>query len=268
VYLFLIFRYIAFIFVTMPSLNHYIDEIYSGTNITSDDAILDNRQISEWIRVQRSLLVRNIQTNDKKDIDLLLFQTIPCLKMDLVDRSLSDCCVSGYEVGCSILRSVMPLPRLLFTKGQYGETGTLIVNVPDILRPQVVYGTRNTAIYGGSGRFNKNSIYTFIELDKNGHPYLYAVSKNRELALGGRVFHVRGIFESPQSLSDYVSCDGGCLFDEESEYPISSWMWEPIRLEVIKKINIMYGRPADKQNDASDSSEQQANEHQQKKGSR
>lgn len=240
----------------MPSLKHYRDEIYAGTNTLSDDTILDERQINEWMRSLRTVLIRNLQTNDKKDIDEALYQIIPCLEMELVDRSMSDCCNLTVQVGCKILRSKLPLPKLLFVRGQYGETNSLIVNSPDIYMPQFVYGTKNTALYGGNGRFNKNAIYTFTEIDKNGKPYLYAISKNKEMNYGGKVLYVKGIFEDPEALADYIDCDGNCSFDDESEYPIAGWMWEPIRIEIIKKIQIMYGK-ADTANNASDDSEVQ-----------
>ena len=53
-------------------------------------------------------------------------------------------------------------------------------------------------------------------------------------------------------LANYVDCNGTCLFNEESEYPISGWMWELIRLEIIKKISIMYGKATDKSNNSTD----------------
>lgn len=237
---------------SMASVKYYIDEVWAGMGMSSDDALLDRRQIMEWMRSSRATLIRNIQTNDKKDIDDALYQVMPCVKMELVDRSLSECCESDYQVGCQILRSEFPLPRLLFTKGQYGETNSIIVNCPDVMVPQIIYGTRNTALYGGNGRYNKKALYTFVEANKFGKPYLYCVNKYKELALGGRLFYIKLLAEDPMELANYVDCNGTCLFNEESEYPISGWMWELIRLEIIKKISIMYGKATDKSNNSTD----------------
>lgn len=236
----------------MKSMDYYISEVYAGMGMSSDDTLLDRRQISEWMSTGRATVVRNVMTNDKFHIDESLYQVIPCLKMELVDRSLVSCCNETFAIGCTILRSVLPLPKLLFVKGQYGEGSSLIVYKPDVMDFQVNYATRNAGLYGGSGRYNKKAIYTWVEFDSNGSPYLYLSSKDKNLAKRGEVLYVKGIFANPEDLKNYVGCDGVCAYTDNSEYPIADWMWEPIRQVIIQKIATMYGKVTDKTNNAAD----------------
>lgn len=64
---------------------------------------------------------------------------------------------------------------------------------------------------------------------------------------------LRGIFEDPTSLLNYVDCvDGTTCWSTNKPYPINQWMWTYIKPIILQQLMQKSAAPFDDMNDAQD----------------
>ena len=227
----------------MPTLRSLVDDLYATLNINSDDTNIDRRSIKWYIKNKRATLIYNqlikgiVHSSNYK-------QSIPCLELELVDVLLSDCCI-GLSDGCQVLRSVEKIPTRLYIRGK----DDLVVKPLNVFNYKFNHLSDHTKwIVSGNGKFNSRDIFTVVIDD-----YLYVKSTDKNIAkLLGKYVYVEGIFDDPESLRDFTTCDTNRpCFSEDEEYPIEDWMIDVIKQEIIKSdLRYALSIPEDKSNDA------------------
>ena len=224
----------------MASLNKLVFDILEivNHNYISDDVSLSKRQIAFWINSQRALLVRQ-ELNKGRTIDPAITQTLSCVPLEVV--SASDCCEDNSD--CMILRTETKIPKPLSTYGRQGITRVGPVNImskPYLLVPQA------QALYSGKGRFNGSSRYAFY---KDG--YIYIKLNTLTVSALKRV-SITGIFDAPEDVGNFNDCDGTPCFSWDDEYPMSAWMIDYVKENILKlDISVLKQLPTDRSNDSS-----------------
>lgn len=185
----------------------------------SDDTDIELRQIKFWIRNQRALWLRN-ELNRKRTIDEDVIQTL-CVDIEEVDAS--DCC--DIVIGCSVLRSKQKLPKTieLHTKNAIVRVGP--VNKKE--KPFSYIGYERVP-WVGSGRFNKFLLYAFLY-----NKYIHVLTNNlayKDL----KTIIVRGVFENPEELASFRTCEEQPCYSDDEEYPIKTWMIPALKESILK----------------------------------
>lgn len=189
----------------------------------SDDVEYDDRHILYIYNLKRAKFLRQLLDDKTRNFDNILIQSV-CLSFEEVDKGLC-----GLKVGCTIMKSKQPLPKLLEVRNR----STLISIQPSVMLSKtfkVVSWEQASYILD---KPYSNSIY--VVQDSEG--YLYLISKNNEHRLI-ECLYLRCIFEDPTELEDYFDCCGcdkpkNC-FDEDATYPAQSFLIDLIRDEIIK----------------------------------
>ena len=229
----------------MPTLKEISDDIISNVNLNTDDSNLDERQLHWWIKNKRATLIK--QRIDRGTINRSNYtQAIPCLELELVDKSLSDCCV-GLSVGCKVLRSVIPIPKLM----SYKNKEDLIVRPLDVTGIKFNFVSHDAWIHSGNSRYNRKAIYTTL-VETGGDNYLMVKTNDNSLVNKlGKYLYIEGIFEDPEALRTINDCNGSSCYSDNDEFPIEQWMVDIIKQEILTKdLNILMQTPEDKENDS------------------
>jgi hypothetical protein len=236
----------------MPTLKQIVDDIYATVNLNSDDNNLDERQLKWWIKNKRATLIK--QRLDRGTLNKTNYtQAIPCVELELVDRSLTDCC-TGLAVGCKVLRSTIVIPDTVATKNKE----YLMVRPVDIIQNKFSFVSHDAWINSGNGRYNKDFIFATIKEVNDGR-YLYVKSNSSNLQNKlGKYLYIEGIFDDPEELRSINDCSGTSCYSDEEEFPIEQWMVDIIKQEIISKdLNILLRTPEDKENDGEANSTQE-----------
>lgn len=224
----------------MTTLNTLRADIRATMLAYSNNSLIDNRHIDDMIAEKRVKYIRR-EYNRNRTIDQALVQDLGCVEVELVDRVQCGC----YEIdsGCKILRtkSQIPLPIQLYGK----DTITRVASL-DILDLNIHYTDYQAAIYSGNGRFNKKSLTAFLK-----NNYMHFIIKTPEHLLLEKV-NIQGIFSDPKEAGRFSTCEGEVCWHPDSHYPLSEWMWDIIKGEIIQELLPMYQIKPDKQNNGKD----------------
>lgn len=221
-----------------------VQSLYSK-GVHSDDSSLRARHIYHKLTTLRERLIV-LKDNKKQKISDWSYQTISCMKM--VKVPLHECpCLP--PVGCSILRSQVPLPKPLVGLGDH------LIRYVASLDGEVVFDyTSFESIKNNKGnRYTKNSGKYFI---RNGYIFLVHNTAIRFIT-------VSGVFSDPLAVQDISSmCEENCKDCEdcvpmqEKEFPIDGDLIEPlIELAVEELVSSFNRSRPDQTNDARDTTE-------------
>lgn len=185
----------------------------SGSN--PDNFKIPDEQIYYWINQIRAMLIGQSLAK-KDDINDTWLQQINCLELELVDES--ECCL--VDTDCYILRTVRQIPNTIDT-----WKNNWIVNVT------TPTGTEISKSNQFANKYQKYSKYTgskrWYYLKNN---YIYIV--NDTLL---EYINIQGLFENPEDLSSFVSCENeSCFNANTSPYPISANMSSQITDIILK----------------------------------
>jgi len=221
----------------LVDLHSQLDE---ALNINNSDSVFSHLYFTDLINEQRSLAIRN-EYNKKRQIDPNVQQTIPCLDLELVDAH--NCCVT-VPLGCQILRTTAVIPNTIEFHHSKGITSVGPVMIRNKRFNLIDY---SRVPYIGEGRTTKKAIYAFLYDN-----YIYVISKDASINTLKSIA-IRGIFEDPTSLSEFIDCatEVAC-WSPNDPYPMNQWMWayikEPIMQQLLRKKQI----PIDDDNNAND----------------
>jgi hypothetical protein len=222
---------------SLDDLHAQIDEALA---INSIESTFSYDFYTDLINGQRALFMRN-EYNRNRSIDPYVLQDISCLQLELVNPI--DCCID-VPTECKVLRTTKIIPNtieLYFTKG------IATIGSPDILKPRFVLIDYSRVPYIGHGRTTQKAVYAFLY-----NQYIYVVSKDPTVSLL-KYITVRGIFEDPTELTEYVSCvSGKPCYKSSDPYPINMWMWEYIKPQILNQLMQKGAMPLDNSNDAND----------------
>jgi hypothetical protein len=201
----------------------------------SDDDDIDYRLISQELHTQRALWLRN-ELNKNRSIDQFLVQSLGCVEMQPVDRA--ECC--DITIDCSILRSVQKIPSTI----ELHHTNTLWINPVDSLEKSFSMLDYERAKWIKGNRFTSRQIHSFIL-----NNYVYLVSEDDSHS---QITHisVKGIFENPEEVASFNTCDGESCFSGSSVYPIKQWMFAYVEAQAVQNLMTKLKHPVDTTNNA------------------
>jgi hypothetical protein len=208
----------------MLSLDDYRAQIDELLAINSIESSYSYEFYTDLINEQRALWLRN-EYNKNRSIDPYVIQTLSCQELELVDPI--QCCIP-VDTGCKVLRTKKKIPNTIeffFTKG------ITSIGPADILQPRFILIDYSRVPYAGNGRTTQNSIYSFLY-----DGYMYVFSKNPNVNLI-KFITIRGIFEDPTELSNYINCQTSETCWKPSDiYPINQWMWAYMKQYIIQQL--------------------------------
>jgi len=201
--------------ITLNKITYDLLELITANGITDDEALSQN-QVKWWINTTRADLIRQ-QLNKGQSINPDIIQNIPCLDIIQVDSSLCPCDLNG----CSLLRSELQLPQTIETYQQ-----NMLLNVQS-----TEVGSRSFSIipyakvpWANSSKFGKNIIKAYVH-----NRYLYLISD-----IYFDKVSISGIFEFPEDLKNYASCDSTTpCYTDDSYYPIGAHMIGTLKKMII-----------------------------------
>ena len=218
--------------ISLSQLRYNILNLKGGGR-TSDDERLSDRQVDFQINYVRSLLIRR-DYEKGRTLSTHIEQDLGCVPLELVDAA--DCC--DAETGCTILRTTLPIPVPIEVYDR--ELITYVGHIDKTHSFDEIPSSRS--------RWIKNNKYTakgkrwFYLGD-----YIYVVG-TKDL----KFINIRGVWETPADASRFNHCSGADCYSADSDYPIASWMIQPLTDMIMKgevKESIVF--PQDTKNDAS-----------------
>jgi len=208
----------------MLSLYDYHAQIDEMLAINSVESSYSYEMYTDFINEQRALWLRN-EYNKNRSVDPYVIQTLDCMELELVDPI--QCCVA-VPTGCKVLRTKKKIPNTIeffFTKG------ITSVGPADIMKPRFVLIDYSRVPYAGNGRTTQNAVYSFLY-----DGYMYVFSKNLITTLL-KYITVRGIFEDPTALGEYINCETKQTCWKPSDpYPMNQWTWAYIKPYIIQQL--------------------------------
>jgi len=217
--------------ITLRQMVYDIKNIAYG-GLQSDDAKLSDRQIAYWIKQQRARLIKQ-ELSKKTRIPESYIQHIPCLELELVNDA--ECCQTYNK--CKVLRSKLPIPTTITRGGK-----STIVSVSSV---DGMHHFSETTFF--KVKTNKYAKYTgdlrrwFLKDD-----YLYITNDSDIKRLA-----IAGVFEDPEELSNFVTCEDKECFTEDSEFPITMDMAGMVTSIILQeRLGIIKQMPTDTTNNA------------------
>lgn len=208
-----------------------------------DDDDLDQRQIKYWVTNQRAIWVRN-ELSKNRAIPTKFIQNVETngsnyVNLEWVDASL----VPALPIGCKVLRTTVPIPSFIEYNGQplMTRVGPAVLNYGTFARIPL-----ERLPYIGSGRANKDAIYSFWY-----DYYVYVVSMSASVGyMGLKKINIQGVFSDPTEVPGYLDTE---------DYPISEQLI-PYLKDMIIKSDVMpfLSSLSDKVNNATDDTQRTA----------
>lgn len=223
----------------MLSMVDYHAQLDESLAINSVESSFSYEFYTDLINEQRALYLRQ-EYNKNRSLDPYVIQTLKCINMELVNRT--DCCFSVPD-GCKILKSVKEIPNTLEL---YYTKGISSVGPADITLARYILVDYSRIAYVGNGRSNRNAIYAFLYDN-----HLYLISRGPNVNLIKNVT-VRGVFEDPTSLGEFLDCSGNACYSIHDPYPMNLWMWAYVKPAVLQQLMQKGTNSLDDANNAED----------------
>jgi hypothetical protein len=224
----------------MLSLDDLHAQLDESLAINSIESSFSYELFTDLINGQRALWLRN-EYNKNRSIDPYVLQDLSCLELELVNPI--DCCID-VPAKCKVLRTKVQIPNTIefyFTKG------IATIGPADIMMPRYVLIDYSRVPYVGHGRTTQRAVYAFLY-----NNYLYITSKNPSVSLT-KYITVRGIFEDPTTLKQFVSCvNGKPCYSSSEPYPLNLWMWEYMKPQILNQLMQKGTNQQDDSNNAED----------------
>ncbi len=216
-----------------------IQRIIDGFQAYSNDSSLSKRYIYNLLRSARSELLK--QEAEKKRLwNSFTTQAINCFKLIPVD--ISECC--DYETGCLILKSIIPLPKLIDTIFGKIITGMYDISGNDIdkttLKDWNLVRKRKYRLASKAKWFIKND-------------YLYVVDINDIEDIEEFPVVPEGIFEDPSAVERLNYCDelNSCTVSAlDYEFNCPGYLERRIFAITAQEVARKLGIPRDDENNA------------------
>lgn len=202
-----------------------------------DDDVLDLRYVKDLIHNQRALWIRN-ELNKDRDIPESIIQDLGCVEMELAPTT--ECC--DFNSDCKILRTKnkIPVPIVLHHREAIERVGP-----SDFTSKPFSLKDYKEAVFYGNGRFNRDMIVAFYRNDR-----IYISSKSQSTTGLIGFINIRLVASDPTTASVFNSCTGDPCYTDDTEYPLSDYMWNYMKEYIIKQILIKYQLTNDTTNDA------------------
>lgn len=221
---------------TQRELIYTIKTILRGGLITDDDKLSD-RQIAFLIDSTRAVLLRQ-QYNKGQSLSDNNIQHIHCMPVEETDTSFN----TLYSTDCKVYKTVQTIPKPIEAKGKDLITGIAGSEFNGFNYEFVTYARLP---YATATKFKRPLAVLY-----NGYIYLIDAPYTKTIS-------VSGIFEQPNTLSDYDDCAGNACFDWDTPYPLSSHLIDPIIKMVVQDLTLTLKVPQDRTNSGNQAVEPQ-----------
>lgn len=227
----------------MITLNQLIYDLWHVISpLISDDSALDERQLSFWIKNQRSLWLHRELNKGFRTVDDAVIQSLGAVEFEIVDAIENSPYVGG---SAKILKSKVKIP--VAVELDYGTAITRVGPLDLKCKPFKLVNYSSVP-YVGNGKFNKNQIFAFL---KNGYVYLTSNCNNPAMKVLKYV-NIQGVFEDPEDVGRFRELDGSVCWSYDTAFPINTWMINYMKDQIVKS-DLKYfiaEQPVDKLNDA------------------
>lgn len=211
--------------------------------LQSNSEQISEKQVSFWVDNTRVKLIR--QDIDKRhSINPDLVQSLGCVEVELVDGSECGCKVTG----CSVVKTKQQIPPTIETYYR-----NLITRVGPVQSTAVAYSfiPYEQAIWAGNNPYTSKIPKAFLH---NG--FMYVVGKRIQIKYL-KYINIQGIFENPEDIASFQTCDGDACYTVNSKYPISASMIEDLKKMILDtNFRIAATAPTDKLGDGEHNVEQ------------
>ena len=190
---------------------------------SNHDEMISLDQIKFNILHYRAMFIRRDYARNGK-ITRHLEQDLHCL--DLVQVDSSRCC-SGFQTGCVVSKTIMPIPRTV--RLNFKEAITFVGAVDGMSTIHLIepYMAKLASYAKYTG---KNKKAFMIE------DYMYILNPDNI----GKI-NIRGIFEDPRDLSRF-DCNDGLCYNEDSEFPMPADMLQAITAGLVQgELQVLLG---------------------------
>lgn len=217
--------------MTLKEIVYNIRNIAKNGGITDDERIT-YEQVRLWVQYYRALLVKR-EVAKGNSISDNIAQDLGCVEMKMVD--CAECCQTTAD--CTILRTERRLPKPL----EFPDKDAIM----DVGR---IDGTKNYELTSRvEANWSANSRYT----SKVSRAFFY----NGYIYVTNQPFlkyiKVRGVFEDPTDAKRFTNCNGSSCYTDDSTYPISTWMVQPLTEMILsKELNMAIQTRSDEDNNA------------------
>lgn len=225
----------------MSTLIRYHSELDEALEINDVNSTMSTRLYTDLINTQRAIALTNQYNQKTRKISPQIIQDLGCLETEVVDAT--SCCDVSIPVNCKIVRSIRKVPKVIEF---YNSLAITRVGPIKITSKPFSFVEVERIPYTGTGRANSNQIYAFLYND-----YMYLYSKDEKVYLIKK-FNVRGVFEDPTEVGNFVTCDNKPCWTPESEYPMAEKTWGYIKENVVQQLLRKLGIPIDESNDTKD----------------
>lgn len=221
--------------MNLRSLVYDIWSVARGASISDDDD-LSERLLSEWIIQTRNELIRNAY-NKGQSLNPDLEQTLTCVQLGQIPATECPC---NIDFECQILKTVKKIPSTIevYQKNLITRISSdAMLNVPFSIIPF------ERSPYIQSSKYGKDLVKAFIHSN-----YIYLVSSTYFDTI-----NIKGVFEDPRELNDFLNCQGEQCFTDESTFPISSYMLNILKQRIVDvDLKVFLNVKTDQKNDSED----------------
>ena len=217
--------------MTLNEIAYNILNAYRGGRLNHNEHIsLD--QVKFTIKYYRAMFVRRDMARNGF-ISNGVEQDIKCLELELIDAS--KCC--NLKTECTVYRTKVPLHK--FVSLNFNDAITYAGDATGLTSYQIVEPHMIQFLPYDKYTADKKKVYV---LDN----YLYLYNGD-----GDGVINVRGIFEDPEKLGEFLNCDGTACYDDDSEYPLPMDMLQMLTAGILNgEMRVLAGMATDTTNDA------------------
>ena len=200
--------------MTLDEIAYNLLNLVRGGMSNQDESIsLD--QIKFNVRHYRAMFIRRDYARNGKTTRHLE-QDLGCL--DLVQVDSSRCC-SGFQTGCVIAKTIMPIPRTV--RFNFKEAITYVGAVDGMTSIQLI--DPHMAKLSSYAKYTGKNRKAFMIED-----YMYVLNPNSI----GKI-NIRGIFEDPRDLAAYDCTDGLC-YNDNLQFPMPADMMQAITAGLVQ----------------------------------
>ena len=217
--------------MTLNEIAYNLLNLVRGGRSNHDESIsLD--QIKFNIKYYRAMFIRRDYSKNGF-ISRHIEQDLGCIEIIKVDAS--KCC--SLPISCAVYRTTKKIPKTI--RFNFEEA---ITHVGDVTGTGTIpFVHSNHVQFLPYDKYTKLKMKSYMIED-----YIYIYNAN-----GLEFINVRGVFEDPQRINDFLECaDGGCYSDDEHEYPIPMDMITRINQGILSgELQMLSGSFTDTAND-------------------
>lgn len=200
--------------MTLDEISYNLLNLFRGGR-SSQDELISLSQIKFNVKHYRAMFIRRDFARNGL-VTRHLEQDLRCVKLEKVD--LSKCC--NITLNCPAYRSVKKIPRTV--RFNFEEAITYVGDVSGLGRIQLIRPYE--ANYITADKFTGNNAKAFMIED-----YLYVLHPK-----GADYVNVRGIFEDPEEVSEFIDCGGQPCYTGASQFPMPMDMVQAITQGMIQ----------------------------------